>query len=95
LSGLLLAGTALCSAVALSAAGGIAIGTYVPAGQIAAVDLTPAKTAASNTLCLGGPTAVDCTIAEQNRQAALGLSIASDPAGGVFPGGVPPWRSAG
>jgi len=57
LSGLLLAGTALCSAVALSAAGGMAISTYVPAGQIAAVDLTPPKTAASNAICLGGPTA--------------------------------------
>ena len=42
LSSLLLAGTALCSAVVLSAAGGMAISTYVPAGQIAAVDLAPA-----------------------------------------------------
>ena len=57
ISTLLLAGTALCSVVAL----GAGIGSFVPAGQIAAVDLTAPKMETSDVTCLAGPTAGECT----------------------------------
>src|SRR4051812_35860370 len=82
-SGLLLAGTALCSAVAL----GAGISAFVPANQIAAADLSPPKAAASNgIICLAGAMAGEFNpLRGQPQAAAQGAPSIGDsgpPAGG-------------
>src|SRR5450755_4982460 len=85
LSAALLTGTALGGLTLLSVtpsyAAGQAISTYVPGGQIAAVDLSVDK-AAIGPLCLGGPTQDACLLSAANAKSST-ATIAS---GGGTPG---------
>ena len=85
ISTLLLAGTALCSVVAL----GAGIGAFVPEGQIAAVDLTAPKTQTSGITCLAGPTVGECLTlrGQEPTQNAATIGDAGPPV--VAPGGPP------
>ena len=98
ISTLLLAGTALCSVVAL----GAGIGAFVPEGQIAAVDLTAPKTQTSGITCLAGPTVGECltlrgqeptqdaaTIGNPGLPHRPGRAPTGELTGGGSPGGGP------
>ena len=82
ISTLLLAGTALCSVVAL----GAEMGAFVPAGHIATVDLAAPKTPTNSITCLPAPTTGECVTLRGQQNLTPGAATIGDSG---LPGGPP------